>query len=182
MPARLMYGGREVTVPQHADVPTDFRPGNRFSWVLQQMLDGVEPWREGEDPVETNDIIFRGTMTGFYPLVIPVGRHERRIWAVHRGHHARRPDLSPVVGRDEGDLKKTATFTIELTGTPHNPQLARAYPGEEFPPLPWMNSLKSSDWTWPDAARFWSHHAYVWRQPLIRPDTKSPTAPRWYML
>lgn len=156
------YRGRRVIVPRTAEIRAPFRPGQSGNALVQQMLDVLEPWRRGEDPIHTES--FEGG--SFSPIVVRVGRGDRVFYAQHRYHTARVVKPSPFV-RPRVLPEKTNRLTIELTGTPREPMLVRAYPGGYIPPLPWQKSARFADGGIEFCRRFWSNHAFVYRDHLV---------------
>jgi hypothetical protein len=129
----------------------------------------VEPWDDGDDPIETK------RLNHDRPLPIVVPSNGEPWWGIHAGHHARQPQASPFVKINWRTLERTDLFTVELTQTPGRPKLVRAYPGDYIPPLPWMNSARDADGGIRACLEYWRGHAYVYRPGLMirraeRPD------------
>lgn len=165
-----VFNGRRVFVPNGADIPTSFRPGEPFAQAIQAVLKAMDP----HAVVATLQLD-----RSFCQLVVSTPVRQSRIWAVHRGHHARVPGLSPFV-QLRREAPRTRLFTVHLEWAPHYPMVVRAYPGDEIPPLLWMNSASFSDWQLGEIRDFWRTHAYVLRESLISPGTQSSNPPRWF--
>jgi hypothetical protein len=168
----LQCCGQRVTVSPTADIPTIYRPGQELGAMAQKALDAVKPWRRGEDPIETVTVARR-----LKAIVVPIDGREV-LWARHRGHHARKVSASPFVR-----LERPATtvyFTVELAGSPTQPRLVRAYPGDYIPPLPWQNSVESAYDGVESAVTFWRENAYVLTSGVVVPGSTSHRAPSWF--
>lgn len=168
------YNGMNVQVPRTADIPPGFWPRNVGGKIVQLVLDEIEPWDEGDEPIET--VQLEG-MT-FKPQVVPLRR--RPYWGIHAGHHARNPQASPFVRVDRAEYESLNTdlFTIELLQSTSRPKLVRAYPGEYIPPLPWMHSAGDAPGGVPACVKFWRQHAYVYRKSVMARRVHS--APAWF--
>lgn len=165
----FMYEGTPVVVARTADISNSYRPGGKLSYVVQQVLDQLKPWDDHDLPAFTAHISRR-----VYHQVVGVVKPEDVFWAVHRGHKAKQPGLSPFI-RPSG-APQTSYFTVEMAGTPSSPLLVRAYPGAYMPPLPWMHHTMSSK---SYACEFWSRHAYVYHEALVRGSIVNDP-PSWY--
>lgn len=167
------YRGVNVQVPRTADIPPQFWSSKERSQAVQRVLDTVKPWRQGEDPIETQ----RLDGERFMPIVVPLnGRNP--IWGIHAGHHAKKPQASPFIQVDFDRIERTDLFTIELVQTPRRPKLVRAYPGDYIPPLPWQASAGAADGGRRACLDFWRTHAYVFRRSAVR--SRVRFAPDWY--
>lgn len=158
------YRGANVQVPRTADIPPQFWPNGRLSAIVQEVLNTVEPWQDGDDPIETET--FQDEL--FLPIVVPL-QGRKPWWGIHAGHHARQPQASPFIQVDFDLIAKTNRFTIELMQSAQRPKLVRAYPGDYIPPLPWMGSAAHADGGRQACLNFWRRHAYVYRrQAMLR--------------
>lgn len=166
------YQGCIVLVSPTADIPTEYRMGKRCAAVVQEVLDEIPPWQEGDDPIET--------VTDFdvaMPHIVVPRDGGEVLWAKHKGHHARRVGLSPFVTVARS---YTRAFTVEMTGSSEQPRLVRAYPGDYIPPLPWQNSARSADGGRDACLSFWRQYAYIYRPSLVVPGSVSETPPEWF--
>jgi len=167
------YAGNNVLVPHHADIPVEFKPRGRMAWVVQRALNGLDPWNPGEDPVETVEF---DDPTTFLEIVVE-NDGVQPIWGIHVGHKARHPQQSPFI-RTSGS--HTNEFTIELVGTPNQPRLVRAYPGDYIPPLPWQNSARDAVGGMQACLEFWRTHSYILRPGLMQNRGASAEPPSWF--
>lgn len=169
------YQGRRVIIPPTAMILPDFRPEGRYANLVQELLDAVDPWKRGEDPIETLE-----TEELVLPCVAEVKPGMQRLWGIHYAHWAKTPGLSPFVRHDPTEGR--GNVTIELSGTPDKPLLVCAYGGDYVPPLPWMVSAKRADGGVAACLRFWQSHAYrcLPRGSNIRPGSMSDTPPAWF--
>lgn len=167
------YRGRDVQVPRTADIPPQFWSTRERSRAVQRVLDMVEPWRNGDDPIETHPV--EGER--FMPIVVPLNGR-RPMWGIHAGHKAKKPQASPFIRIDYDLTPRTDMFTIELEQSPERPRLVRAYPGDYIPPLPWMVSAKDADGGKQACVDFWRRHAYVFRRSVIL--RRFDHAPDWF--
>ena len=165
------YRGKKVQVAWTADIPTEYREGSRRGLIIQEILDGIKPWQEGDNPIET--VIDMDPMP---QIVVPIGRRRIR-WARHIGHKAQAVGLSPfVISRPQ----PTQSFTVEMAGSIDSPLLVRAYPGEYTPPLPWQQSAKDADGGMEACVAFWRRHAYIYRLSRIVTGSETSVAPSWF--
>lgn len=167
---RWTYRNAAVKVPRTADIPRRYKPGGRAGYIVQEVLDGVEPWKPGTDPIET--------VIDFEPvpeIIVPIDDREV-IWAKHVGHSARLVQLSPFVRTLP---VMTCSFTVVLAKTPENPMVTRAFPGEYAPPLPWQRLRSGNELE--ESGEFWRTHAYVYNAGLIVPGSTSAEAPAWFI-
>lgn len=164
--------GVKVFVPPTADMPRYFRSDGRFAPCVQTVLDKIEPWQEGEDPIETHQAWYKTNLT-----VVPVGDLPR-IWALHRGHTASKVEVSPFVIMDRPSL--TSLITVELAGTPKKPKLVRAYPGNYIPPLPWQRTANKAAGGYESCVAFWRWCAYVHTANLVIPGSERSNPPVWF--
>lgn len=167
------YQNKEVQVPQSADIQPVYRSSGDRRGVVQRVLNQLRPWSGKHGTVGT--LRFRDQR--FNAIVVPLNDGEVPVWGVHAGHKARDPQESPFVVVD--DRPKTDHFTIELTGTPSQPRLVRAYPGLYVPPLPWMLSAEQAIGGIEGCVEFWREHAYVEFENSIRAGSKR-RAPSWF--
>lgn len=153
---RYYYRGRKVFIPTAADIPTKYWPGRAHATAVQTLLDHIDPWEEGQDPIES------AVIEGFsdWPLTVAAGQAPR-IWAIHPGHKAHNPGLSPFIRLNRPP--RTDMITVELAGSPKRPMIVRIYPGDYSPPLPWMNSASKADGGKAACLDFWRTHAYLVR-------------------
>lgn len=167
---RWTYRGVRVGVPWTADIPAPFRLGGDLDFIVQEILDDMDPWDEEgvSDTFEDFDLM--------RALVVSVeGRH--RIWAKHVGHRARWVQESPFV-RTNGEVPLTTQFTVMMMGTPEAPRLVRAYPGDFIPPLPWQHI--DTPELWLRSLEFWRTHAYVYGPERVIPGSETETIPTWF--
>jgi len=168
------YRDVNVQVPSTADIPTIYRFDKPLGRVVQEVLDSIDPWQEGEDPIET--MRFPGRT--FRCIVIPRG-NAAATWAKHPGHHAKSVEASPFVVIDSKLPPRTNLFTVELVQTPERPKLVRAYPGDYIPPLPWMNSARWAEGGRSACVDFWKQHAYACHPAqVLRGRSSNP--PAWF--
>lgn len=168
----FVYQDTPVSIPFTADIPTDFRPGRSRAHTVQQLLDMTDPWKDGDDPIETNQVDGRMRC-----LTVP-NDGRQPIWAVHVGHKARQPQLSPFIETRIQPL--TQLLTIELAGTPERPRLVRVYPGDYTPPLPWQNSAKDADGGREYCLTYWRSHSYLFSPRVVQGRTCTTTPPNWF--
>jgi hypothetical protein len=166
------YNKTDVQVPRTADIPPEYWSTRRGRLVVQRVLDKIEPWRSGQNPIETHKV----DGEQFVPIVVPLDGRKAK-WGIHAGHHARRPQASPFIRVDFNQIRKTSLFTVELEQSPERPRLVRAYPGDYIPPLPWMVSAKDADGGMQACLDFWRGHAYVLRRSVILQEFDHP--PHW---
>lgn len=163
------YRGVPVRVARTAEIPWPYRLGRPSAHVVQEILNGMEPW----DTPEVSE-----TVIDFDPMpviVTPVGARTR-FWARHAGHHARDVGYSPFV-RTFGERLETTEFTILMVGPPSKPMLVRAYPGNEMPPLPWQRHRADGR---PESLAFWREHAYVYTSSRVHLGSETDVAPSWF--
>ena len=163
------YRGANVQVPRTADIPPKFWSQGPRGEVVQRVLDMVEPWHEGDDPIETKQL----DRDWFMPIVVPLNGRTPW-WGIHAGHHARVPQASPFIKLDFNRLTPTDLFTVELVQTPQRPKLVRAYPGDYIPPLPWMASASSAQGGIAACRTFWCNHAYVYMKSTMVSRRRQP--------
>lgn len=168
----FMYRGAQVSIPFTADITTDLRPSGKNAGAVQTVLDGTDPWKLGEDPVETCETQYQLRLT----VIENNGRTP--IWAVHTGHKAKQPQLSPFLS--VAQVPETRLCTIELVNPPNAPRLVRAYSGDYTPPLPWQASAADADGGVRYCREFWRTHSYVFNNRLIKHDSRTRFAPAWY--
>lgn len=174
MQHKLLYRGRRVIVPRTAEIRAPFRAGQHGVVLIQEMLDRLEPWRQGEALVCTES--FKDEK--FSPIVVELRRGDTVFFAVHRYHTARNPKPSPFI-RCKRSLEPTSDVTIELEGSPREPVLTRAYPGGYIPPLPWQQSARYAVGGLKYCRHFWSTHAFVYRDRLVRGGHHNVPTPNW---
>lgn len=177
------YMGARVVATPTADISPNFR--GKDGWLIQQALDGLmdseqlegdEPWRRGEDPIFTLELAPEDDR--IKTNVTSVALTEPRIWATHKHHTAKRPGDSPFV-RWSGRWPMTDRLTIELSGTPDKPILARAYTGEYRPPLPWMGTASQTpDGGLQASIAYWRTHAYLYGDSLA--GARKHVPPLWF--
>lgn len=173
MPYR--YRGARVWVPEYAEVSSAFLPHGVFSSVIQEVLDSVEPWEKGDDPIEPFDFPRQ-----IGSRVVLLTATEKPVWGVNPHHKARTPGLSPYIGLDAKDERNnTKLGTLELTGTVNKPVLTRVYPGDYMPPLPWMSSVSKGEGGREASLAFWNQHAFVIRT-YGMPEELTEAPPDWY--
>lgn len=168
---KLRYAGKNVHVPGTADIPVYF---DGIRGLIQEMINEIRPWREGEDPIHTIDLSHDIDNI----VTVVNGQSQDVFWGINKDHWARNPQVSPFI--DSNDTR-TDIFTIEMAGTPDKPVLARAYPGEYIPPLPWMKSSRYADGGYEACVEYWKSHAYVAANVDVREGTRSNRAPSWYI-
>jgi len=166
------YKGVKVSIPFTAEIPTDFRPGHQRAGLVQSMLDELDPWRGGEDPIQTNEFD-----QNFRALVVA---NDGRLpfWGVCGWHKAKQPELSPFI--DLRSTPRTNLLTIELVDSPKKPRLVRVYPGDYTPPLPWQKSAHWADGGTQACREFWKKHSYVFAPNRIAHGTRTGSAPHWF--
>jgi hypothetical protein len=153
------YRGNAVRLARTARAYKHFTPGGKFSTYVQEALDNVEPWKEGDRRVASTT--FDSKL--FTPLAVRVARESPSIiWSV------------PAPGRNSKDVApfiefrpyfSTNTLTIKLIGTPKRPIITEIYGAEEeepyTPPLPWKRSAADAIGGAQACLRYWQEHAYV---------------------
>lgn len=179
--SEILYRNRRITVPRGAVLEPMFSPreGSPFRAELQAAIDEIEPWEPGEMPHHTFEL-----PRTIGSRVVRLAAGERPLWAINVHDRARSPGLSPFIILGESDERDTTNLaTVHLANKPSRPWLVRVHPGENFPPLPWMQSASLVPGGAEECAEFWSDHAYV-----LRPD-KNPrqfaqtvvlAAPDWH--
>lgn len=168
---KLRYKGKSLHIPDTADIPVYF---DGMEGLIQTMIDEIKPWRKGEDPIHTVEL--HHDLDNIVTAV--EGRTLDVFWGINKDHWARNPQVSPFIQSSD---TKTDIFTIELAGTPDKPILARAYPGEYIPPLPWMKSAQYADGGYAACVEYWRRHAYVAANVDIRSGSRTTKAPAWYI-
>ncbi|MBC7512749.1 hypothetical protein H7142_03790 [Candidatus Saccharibacteria bacterium] len=163
------YAGANVTVPRTADIPPQFRFKNSNGNVVQEILDLMDPWRDGENPVHTVELEGRELM----PIVVPLNGR-KAWWGIYAGHHANTPQASPFIKVNLSHVELTSMFTIELEGSVRSPRLVRAYPGEYIPPLPWMTSARQIPGGVQLCQKYWRKHALIFRQSAMKASAREP--------
>jgi hypothetical protein len=164
-------------IPAAAEVSGAFLPhgGGIFKEIIQKILDTLEPWERGEEPIETFHL---PTQVG--SRVMALAGRETPLWGVNPHHKARNPGLSPYAMLHRNDPRqRTDSATIELMGSVERPILTRAYPGEYMPPLPWMKSVSQAPDGKEGSIAFWQEHAFVLREGNA-PAQLTGQAPEWY--
>lgn len=173
------YNNRRVVIARDANIGRKFRPGGEFAHCVQHLLDTTEPWKQGEDPIEsiTDD---RGNWPRILPATIKI-HGESVVWGVHIGDRSSRPSRAPFAWRYFPKNTPSA-ITVELAGTPLNPQITRIYGGDEYvPPLPGSLSLRGDPEAKAESLQFWRHNAYcAIGDELIQRGTQTTRPPAWY--
>jgi hypothetical protein len=173
----MQYTYREalVFIPPRAEVSNAFRPEGKFGELIQRVLDAIEPWDVGDDPIETFTLPRK-----IGARVIALAAGEAPLWGINVHHTARHPGLSPfVMPRLNDDRFATDLATLELRGPVTEPVLTRIYPGDYMPPLPWMASARNADGGVAACISYWQSHAYVMRDDNRMQDLTN-AAPDWY--
>ena len=168
------YNGRNLSVANTADIPANYRVGHPGARLVQTLLDQVPEWDRGnEQQVVT-------LACDEVKMIVVVRSGRRPLWAKHKGHHARKVELSPFIKLSKPEMTKQ--FTLELVGSPSRPVLVRAYPGGYCPPLPWQISAQNAPGGYDACRAFWQTHAYVHSQGVIIPGSEAGhRAPRWFL-
>lgn len=161
-----------VQVPRVAEIPYGYRPAGKYASFVQEVLCQIKKgdWHDRR-AVYTMELGYP-----FLALTTPV-RNGLRIWARHKDHSARQPDLSPFV--TVAMVPCTTRLTVVLAGTPEKPVVVRVFPGEYRPPLPWQRSLRNAERA--ESLAFWQRNAYVFYPSLFVPQTKTLEPPGWFM-
>lgn len=168
------FRGKNLKIDHFADIQRTMRPGERFSQQVQELLDDIEPWKEGRDPIETMHF----DNVPILPMAVPRG-YAKVVWGVHRGHRARRPGLSPFVDRGVPH-ELMGWITLEFKGPADDPILTRAYGGDYTPPLPWMVSAGDAEGGIPECLKYWQTNAYLSKNyGLIQGGSRTRFAPEW---
>jgi hypothetical protein len=172
---RYRYRETEVVIPRGAEVSRAFLPSESAVYrnIIQEVLDDIEPWEAGEDPIETFDLPqhIGARVAALTVLEVPA-------WGINPHHRARNPGLSPYKTLPKTDRRQWAdTATLELAGTVDRPQLVRVYPGDYMPPLPWMITANKAPGGYTECVEYWETHAFIKRgaEPQL-----TATAPDWY--
>jgi hypothetical protein len=170
------YNGNRVIIPRHAELSGAFRSdGGVFGGVIQRILDTIEPWEQGEDPIETFDLPKK-----IGARAVTLASEEQPVWGINPHHKARRPGPSPFVELERRDPRNSTNLaTLELTGTMECPMLTRVYPGDYMPPLPWMMSADKALGGKQACLDYWKSNAYILRD-TSRPLELTREAPDWY--
>lgn len=175
--SRLETGcGITVDVPWYADVPPRFLPGGDNWPMLSEVLSQVEA-----DEIENGDIVtFDGLAQWTLRAVLPndefgLESYQRGIqsFAVHAGHRARKPQLSPFLA-----IRGTWPETNSLTVMFDKGALVRVIPGDYSPPLPWMTSAREDGVD--ECERFWREHSYLRTPHNFIVGTETTYAPAWW--
>lgn len=188
----LVFGEAEVVVPEHADISPQFAAGgDERRWLLQDALD--ELWDEWNESTPTQrERLWPGNNRGpeftlilepgdptLVEEVVPTDYRDVRKWSLHAGHKAYHKQPVPFVRRDGSGGYVAGSISIMLVGTADKPILARAYPGDCVPPLPWMGSAKYAEGGVAACLKYWRHHAYLYDRRVME-GFVSDTAPLWY--
>lgn len=172
----LMFGEAKVVVPAHADISPQFAAGGKeYIELLQDALD--ELW----DDLNTGPdltLILEPEDPELLLEIVPFGQRDDLVWAMHAGHKAHYKQPVPFVRRQPHNLVADS-ITIKMAGSPDQPTLVRAYPGDYVLPLPWMRSAEYAEGGVARSREFWATHAYVYDKRLME-GFMSTTAPVWY--
>ena len=186
----LTFGDAAVMVPETADIAPVFYQGEEYVELLQDALDELhDEWQEATGrarsrlwPARNNGpdltLVLEPDDPVMHVSVVPVFPRETRRWALYAHHTARHREPSPFVYRPKGG-PEAESLTIKLAGTPEQPSLVRAYPGDYQPPLPWMASAKDTPGGIRAAREYWASHAYVEADDVMKGHTWT-TAPVWF--
>ncbi|HSW66253.1 MAG TPA: hypothetical protein VLI54_03900 [Bacillota bacterium] len=172
------FQGNQIHVPRYAEVPYSFgaSPSAPFHNEVQTILDNVEPWENGDLPIEIFEL-----SRSVGARVVELSDVEHPGWGINPHHTAKRPGVSPYFALDDDDPRhRTTTITLELAGSADKPILTRIYPNEGgyMPPLPWMGTARLA----PDGGRdacvaYWNRHAFIHRGGV---PSLTGAAPDWY--
>ncbi len=187
----LTFGEAKVVVPDHADISPQFAAGGiDRTWLLQAALDELrDEWNEST-PEERKrlwpssnrgpelTLILEPEDPELLLEVVSVKPIDDPVWAFHANHKAHRKQPVPFVRRQPSDLV-AESISIMLVGTADKPILARAYPGDYVPPLPWMGSAKYAEGGATACLKYWRHHAYLYDRRVME-GFVSDTPPVWY--
>lgn len=169
---RWTYNGREVRVSPIADITNALQMGSKYERLVQRALETVPAWEDGETPhwtITTNRTLWQ-TVTPNY------GQMPQ--WGVHRAHRFQNVDVSPFLHVENNT--GTRELTIELSGTPNDPVIERAYAGHYQPPLPWQQNVIWTPDSYRESLAFWRLFSYVYRERLvISPLYRQP--PEWFL-
>lgn len=175
------YKGRNVWYPDWADIPKVFFYQERLHDLVQHILDQTPAWGKGDRPIEEMEFGERDSMA---QLSVDIEPDEEIIWAIHVGHSAKKPRLSPFVHREHHPLTKK--LAIELGGSAERPVIGRITPGGYKPALPWQSSATNSvDKDGNVVGRrlsrqFWRNHAYLYRPSRTVPGSETDQPPTWW--
>jgi hypothetical protein len=165
------YRGVGVRVPATADIPHRYKPQGRDGYIVQEILDGTEPWNRGQDPIETIVDLDQPVRA----IIVPI-KGRRVVWATHAYHYAKRVQVSPFVRTLP---VMTNSFTVVMAGTPTEPMVVRAFPGEYAPPLPWQRHRDPTEDL--ESLNFWRRHAYVYSSRLVVHGSITSDVPAWFV-
>jgi len=174
---------RQVFITKTTQMSRSFRPGKRNAGLVQRVLNQVEPWLPGEDPIEAREL--HGVR--FTPETVRIDRNNTDItWAMHTGHTEERPGLSPFVQLTNEPV--TNVLTVLLTGLADQPvieQVSPTCPDEWYiPPLPSDPRAENADGGIEFCIEYWRSHAYIARRSaryrLMVPPTRTKTPPDWW--
>jgi len=167
------FEGHRISIPPAADVHCIFKPGGLHANQVQQVIAAIDPQHLGSPYKESARL--RGYR--FFP---PIIRTDGNVdfWGHHRHHKARLPGMSPFVTVRRPAPLETEVLTVELIGPPERLQLIRVYPGEEYPPLPWMTSAAKRR---QECLDFWRNHAFVDDGSYGLASCLTLTPPDWFL-
>lgn len=163
----------KIVIPPWADVPRNFRADGSDSLLLQNLLSNMDTQDFGAKTIiKTIDGVDRR-----FRLEVVANNDRKPEWYIHRGHKARKPQISPFLRVSRPPL--TDKLTVMITPDLH---LVRVIVGEYTPPLPWQSSAKQEDDGTRTCRRFWQQHSYVYADTRVHRTRDSSTPPPWFNL
>lgn len=180
-PASYTFRGTPVLIPRTADASNAFKPGGKFSEIVQAVIDSMDDMEDGDRHIATRS---SKNWPFILPLAVKVPRGNKIHWAQLKWHKARKVGLSPItqmyVPRDMGDK-----LTLHLEFNNDRLWLVRAYGGSFTPPLPWMNSVRDSIGGKQGSIKYWRENAHLLGKnarlvSIASPQSLNSPAPAWY--
>ena len=171
-PVEWSYNGRYVDMPPWAEVPDWYRRNRSMQFLIQGVIDQI-PKRRWQG--HRKRFTFTGKLARpVHEIFVAVPRDSEVLWAVHRDYWHHPVVLAPFVEVDLDELPSTNRFTVAMDGTPDNPRILRAYPGQEIPPLPGQMYTTRQSVPW------WSVNAFAYREGLEDATYDWDFAPSWH--
>lgn len=179
--AAYTFRGTPVVIPRTADASNAFKPGGKFSEIVQAVIDSMDDMEDGDRHIATRS---SKSWPFILPLAVEVPRGNKLHWAQLKWHKAREVGLSPItqmyVPRAMCDR-----ITLHLEFVDDRLWLVRAYGGSYTPPLPWMKSVGHSIGGKQGSIKYWREHAYLLGKnaridDIARPWSINSHAPDWY--
>lgn len=158
-----------IEVPHSADISPRLLPGGVDEGMLREALKDIKPQ-------DLEDCIYEAhSLGGWMPQTVVRNANYptvRVMYAVHSGHKANYPGMSPFL-RITGRWPMTNTLFLDI----RDGRLVRVMPGIEYLALPWMRSLPRDERS--ASVDFWRAHSFVQTSRNVVDGTLTAELPRW---